>query len=106
MPYVFRSIYAPVQKVGFPAGTPPQVRGTGRFFCCASLPLWATSGICDGALFRALGVTVTVCAVVCWAVAQLRDSDMRALNRAYADALRRLPEDERREVLVRVVSGR
>ncbi len=63
------------------------------------------SGICDGGLFRALGVTVTICAVVCWAVAQLRDADTRALNRAYADALRRLPEDQRRELLLRAVSG-
>lgn len=106
MPSIFSYFNARIQRFFYPEGSPPQLRAAGRLFSGVSVPLWVVSGIRDDTWLRALGVTVTICAVVCWAVAQLRDADMRTVNRAYADALRRLPEDQRRELLVRAVSGR
>jgi hypothetical protein len=56
---------------------------------------------------RALLVTLAAAMVAsrallgCWSAAVKHDDDLRRVSTALADALQRLPEEERRELLVR-----
>jgi hypothetical protein len=70
------------------------------YACAAPLPWRASPVIVAGA------ATTAVIAAMFWATALRNDGDRRFVTLALADAIRRLPEDQRREMLVREVSAR
>lgn len=58
-----------------------------------------------GDIRTAAAVTILI-AAMCWAIGHAYDANRSMLTRALSDAIRRLPEAERRALLVREVSGR
>jgi hypothetical protein len=115
--YVMNALFVLARKLwnfGVPESAPPQLRDGCRAMLAATLPLWALG--CVGAslgwdwattsLVHDAAVVTAVGAIVCWGQTQAYDHDRHVLTRALGDALQRLPEDDRREILMRAVSSR
>ena len=104
----FSYIRARISIFRIPDGAPPQLRTAYRMLWPVAATLWpaGVTGIWDMST-RGLLVTLAGAAVStrllfgCWGAAMKYDDDLRAVSLAAADAIRRLPDDQRRELLVR-----
>lgn len=91
-----------------PDGAPPQLRAAYRMLWPVAGALWtaAVPGIWEmstrGLLVDLAGAAVATRFLFgCWRAGIDYDGDRQALTGALADALQRMPEDQRREMLVR-----
>lgn len=113
--FIHRLPRVAVSALCLPPAAPPRLRAACRVLAPLAVLLWLAMIV---SIWRPFGepamevlgraaVVAALAAVVCWAVAVatafLRDREWREVTLALADALQRLPEDQRRELLVRSV---
>ena len=104
----FSYVHGRIAVFRIPDSTPPQLKAAYRMLWPVAAALWpaAVAGIWD---MPTRGLLVVLAGAVmasrflfgCWSAAVKYDDDLRAVSLAAADALDRLPADQRRELLVR-----
>lgn len=112
MPHSARCLLSALRM---PRAAPRPLRCMCRTMLILAVPLWVPvitafwmrSDWYVMGTIRTLAAIALMIAGMCWAVSWMYDADRRMLSRALADALRRLPDAERRDLLIRKVqSGR